>query len=135
MKGASWLRNGTQYVLLLVLVSAALLVVFAAVRFTFRANQIDNEIEEVEKEIAQLQEQKKELENSLANLEELEVIEQIAREKLNLKKEDEQVVILLPEENGSAEGSAPHEGEAPAVEDEQPEPSNPMKWWAYFFGE
>lgn len=110
-----------------VLSAALLIVVVSAARLTYRNYQMTQDIDRVAHEIAKLTEEKKELEQSLASLGDFANIEKEAREKLNLKREGEKVVILLPsgEEEIKTEETT---GTVP-----QREPSNPEKWWKYLF--
>lgn len=118
--------------LLLLLASAIIFTTIAATRITYRRFQLSRTLSEVEQEIADLEAQKAELTETLSSLNEFATIEQAAREVLNLQREGEQVVILLP--NGE-ETTTTGEEETEAEPEELPEPSNPVKWWGYFFGD
>ncbi len=80
-------------------------------------------------EIAELQKQEQELiaknqvlQDSLEYINNDNYKEKIARQQLNLKKEGEVVVNFPAQINFSEQQSAP-----------EPEPTNPQKWWNYFF--
>lgn len=107
----------------------AVVVAASATRLSYKYYVIGQEIGKVNKEIAELTKEKQNLEQSLASFDDAGVLERQAREKLNLQKEGEHVVILLPS------------GETQMKQDESTqkpprahEPSNPVKWWRYFFG-
>ena len=118
--------------LLLLLASAIIFTTIAATRITYRRFQLNRTLSEVEQEIADLEAQKAELTETLSSFNEFATIEQAAREVLNLQREGEQVVILLP--NGE-ETTIAEEEEASEEAEEAPKPSNPVKWWGYFFGD
>lgn len=116
--------------LLLLIVSAIVFATVAAMRITYRRFQLSRSLTDVEREIAELELQQSALTDSLASFNEFATIEQTAREVLNLQREGEQVVILLP--NGQ-EVTQEDSSQEEALE--LKEPTNPVKWWAYFFGE
>lgn len=119
--------------LLLLLASAIIFTTIAATRITYRHFQLNRTLSEVEQEIADLETQKAELTESLSSYNEFATIEQAAREVLNLQRKGEQVVILLP--NGQEAPAPGEEGISEEASTEPPEPSNPVKWWGYFFGD
>jgi len=116
--------------LVLALLALAMFAGISAVRMTYRHFRIERDVGRIEAEIIRLQEEREEAERALVALDDLTAIERVARETLNLKREGEQVVVVVP----SGVPEAPPEGEAVISEPEQ-EPSNPVKWWAYFFGQ
>lgn len=83
-------------VVVLLAVVAALLI-GSSVRVAMRAWEFRREQQAVEEEIRKLQVQSQELSESIRALEEPEVIERLAKEKLNLKNPGEEVVLVLPE--------------------------------------
>lgn len=118
--------------LLLVLVSAVVFVTVSAIRMTYQRFQLGRTLSAVEQEIVALEEERSVLTNALASFDEFSTIEQAAREVLNLQREGEQVIILLPTGEEAARSRIEEEEAATA---EPVEPSNAVKWWAYFFGE
>ena len=85
---------------------------------------------EVDSEVARLQSQSDNLNNSNKELSELikyletpEYKEKEAREKLNLKKEGEQVVVLPDSSELDVNGNVASANTSP----------NPTKWFDYFF--
>jgi cell division protein FtsB len=117
-----------QRAMLAFFVAGILFVAISATRLTYRHWTLKSDLSAVEQEIAELEQEREELSGTLSALDSVEAIERQAREVLNLQRKGEQVVILLP--TGEP---APIEG-AEAAPEEAPEPSNPVKWWAYFFG-
>jgi len=115
--------------LILACVLAALLVVgAAAARLTYRNFRIATDIDQVEAEIAALEREKEEVESAIAGIQDVASLERAAREQLNLQREGEKVVILLP----TGEEEVKPEETAVFV---QKEPNNPEKWWKFFFAE
>jgi len=123
---------------LLAMASVGLLIgAFFIVRSGFEKHQQD---QEVQKEINTLMEQAESLENKSTKLsEKIEYFktsdfkEKLAKEKLNYKKEGEEMVVIKPstladqrEESIVAEGVSDRQ--------EESEIPNYKKWWNYFFG-
>lgn len=79
------------------LVAAALFLSVSAVRIVIRASAIHGEEKKLEQDRAALEEKKRNLELALEHANSPEVIERIAKEKLNLKNEGEQVVVVKTE--------------------------------------
>jgi len=98
---------------------------------TYRKRQIQKEIENLQIEIQSLNQENSEINNLISYFSTKEFEEKEAREKLNLQKEDERMIILRKElesqKNEKKEESAPIQ--APE-EDKSP---NWKKWIEYFF--
>jgi len=118
-------------IVLIVMLSAAVFLVAAASKMTYRQFRLRGELTQVEQEIVELKAERAELNRSLDAFGELATIEKAAREVLNLQREGESVVILLP----SGEDVLENQVEIEAVDEDAGEPKNIIKWWAYFFGE
>lgn len=108
------------------LATIALILVFGAVAFV--TTELYMQKRQVDSEIARLQEQSNNLNRDNQQLSELikyldtqEYKEREAREKLNLKRPGEEVVVL-PEDTGN--------GQVASVNIDIP---NPQKWFNYFF--
>ena len=89
---------------------------------------VDKENSKLEKKIVDLKQQNKEFEDLIKYFSESEYIEKEAREKLNLAKLGEKVVVF------------PKDSFASDVKNNQQDENNkneflPLKWWNYFFGD
>jgi len=99
----------------------------------YRKKQIQKEIEKLETQINQLGQENSDMENLIGYLSSAEFREKEAREKLNLQKDDEKMIVLRkdavqpksenPDETGSTQA---------AREDHSP---NWQKWWKFFFAQ
>lgn len=99
---------------------------------TYRKRQIQKEIENLQSEIQKTNQENSELGNFISYLSTQEFQEKEAREKLNLQKENERMIVLRKEleqkketENGNQESGAG------LIEDKSP---NWQKWLKFFFG-
>lgn len=98
---------------------------------TYRKRQIQKEIGGLQSQIEQLKQENSEMENLTSYLSSTDFREREAREKLNLQKNDEKMIVLQKDvvpPNGNPNNSA---GNAP-VAPEDPSP-NWQKWLKYFF--
>ena len=123
-------KRWKHHAVVVVLAAVSVVVTGAATRMTYRRFQLGQTFTEVEQEIAMLEEERTQLTDTLASFDEFATIEQAAREVLNLQREGEQVVILLPTGEPVTTSEAVNE----EVVEEEVEPSNLVKWWGYFFG-
>src|SRR3990167_8832433 len=82
--------------MLTALIAAAMLTGTAAARVTYRRFHIVQEIRAVDAEIGTLKREKEELERTRDTLNDFATIEKAARELLSLRREGENVVVLLP---------------------------------------
>lgn len=97
----------------------------------YRKRQIQKEIEGLQSQINQLGQQNGDMENLISYLSSTDFQEKEAREKLNLQKNDEKMIVLRKDvvepnsqpQNNSASPQAPPEDNSP----------NWQKWWKYFF--
>ncbi len=94
-----------------------------------RTRQIDLEIEKLKTEAEKIRQSNESLRDKIAYLETSNFEEIIAKEKMNLQKPDEKVVIVKP--SLSKEDSVP----LPETKEEAitEEPANYIKWWNQFF--
>ena len=98
---------------------------------TYRKRQIQKEIENLQSQINQLGQENGEMENLISYLSSTDFQEKEAREKLNLQKNDEKMIVLRKEvvslesqaENNSNNFPIPAEDNSP----------NWKKWWKLFF--
>ena len=102
----------------------------------FKRRDIEAEISKLDAEISKLEKDKNDLNFLLSYVQTDAFVEQEAREKLNLAKAGESLV-LLPDADSSSEAAL--NAAAPALADysqSQAAPavkSNLTKWWQYFF--
>lgn len=109
------------------MVAALLVLVFAAVAFLtvelyWKKKEVDSEISRLQQKSSELNKENQQLSELIKYLDTPEYKEKEAREKLNLKREGEEVVVL-PEidETDMVAGSSTEQQ------------SNPSKWLSYFF--
>jgi cell division protein FtsB len=99
------------------------LVALALGRETYRKYQVQKKIDDLRAELGRLEKSNQDLSDMIAFLQTDEYRERQARQKLNLKADEEEVVVV-PEIEIENE-----------IKDENKERklSNPEKWWNYFF--
>lgn len=117
------------------LLLAVIWVGLVSIKVYYKKYQLDQEIASLKKEIGRIDEQDEELTQLIKNFNNQSFLEKEAKEKLNLKKSDENVV-MVPEAAISQE--LPVENAAnPILGGGQPEEvieNNLIKWWKYLFG-
>ena len=115
----------------------ALLLIFIwfgikAVRMVSQKQELEKEISNLKSEIEKLDKSSREFSQLMDYLKDPNYLEKEAKEKLNLKKQGENVV-LVPEVNITGAAADPLasqiKSETVSVEPE----SNPVKWWKFFF--
>ncbi|MCX6766481.1 MAG: septum formation initiator family protein [Candidatus Moranbacteria bacterium] len=97
----------------------------------YRKRQIQKEIEGLQSQISQMGQQNGDMQNLISYLASTDFQEKQAREKLNLQKSDEKMIVLRKDvvepssqpQNVAANPQAPPEDNSP----------NWQKWWKYFF--
>lgn len=97
----------------------------------YRKKQIQKEIDGLQEQISQLGQSNGDMENLISYLSSTDFQEKEAREKLNLQKNDEKMIVLrkdvvqpnIQTPNQDANRQAPPEDNSP----------NWQKWWQYFF--
>lgn len=100
---------------------------------TYRKRQIQKEIDSLQAQIEDLKQENSEMENLTSYLSSTDFQEKEAREKLNLQKGDEKMIVLRKDvvpQDSQSEDSA----NAPQVPPEDNTP-NWQKWWKHFFEE
>jgi len=96
----------------LALITAALAT--SAARIVIRERAIARERQTVEERIQALEAEKQRLEEAIRALESPEAVERLAKEQLNLKKEGEEVVVVVPERSATASPPAEQRFGSPA---------------------
>ena len=99
----------------------------------YRKRQIQKEIEGLQSQINQMGQENSDMENLISYLSSTDFQEKEAREKLNLQKSDEKMIVLQKDvvqpdsqpQNIASNSQTPPEDNSP----------NWQKWWKYFFAE
>ncbi len=113
------------FILILILILIG--VITAGVKESYRKYQISKEGADFQKEIESLKEENELLSNLLNYLNSEKSLEKEARLKLNLLKEGEKLVIIIPDRKTDSENQL--------LEDaKKDQASNFEKWWEYLFG-
>jgi cell division protein FtsB len=97
---------------------------------TYRKRQIQKEIDALQEQINQMGQENSDMENLIGYFSSTDFQEKEAREKLNLQKSDEKMIVFrkdavqneVPAEN-AGQSQIPSEDNSP----------NWQKWWKYFF--
>jgi cell division protein FtsB len=116
----SILRSKFTTGLLVVLFCA---VAFITVELYWQKREVDSEVKRLQTQADAVSKDNEKLSELIKYLDTPEYKEKEAREKLNLKKEGEQVVVLPESNNNSAQNAS----------DLANQRSNPNKWLDYFF--
>jgi cell division protein FtsB len=114
------------------LFAAALILIFLVVAFgreSYRKYELSKEINDLEKQILQLESTNQQMANLMDYFKKESYLEKEARLKLNLKKPEEKVVIIL--ERDSLYKEVDNNGNQGDID--IPQDSNFWKWWEYFF--
>ena len=108
---------------------AAIFIVLAISKETYRKKQVQKEISELQSEADKIQGDNLRLADKIAYLEGRDYQEKEIRDKLNLQKPDETVVIIKPSLTKKTAKNEPEATDQALVI----KSSNPQKWWSYFF--
>jgi len=130
-KTASYIDKPSLWVrfFLLVGVIAFMLVTYALFKETYKKYQIQKEVETLRVEAEDLEKKNEKMRGLVEYFKTDNYSEKEAREKLNLKKEGEKVVVLRSDDSPNKE-VRPGTEDLPRQEINMP---NPIKWWDYFF--
>lgn len=114
-----------------VLLIAALCIVYAGYRKHDDNQKITQEIDRLKAQALDIAGKKQSLADRITYFQSDEFKERQAKEKLNLKRQDEEVVIIKPvaglkESEKERSESAPQQEQVPSI-------PNYKKWWSYFF--
>lgn len=101
----------------------------SAVRESYRSRTIEKEVETLQKEAQRIQNENDAMAQRIAYFETPEFQEKIAKEKLNLQKPDENVIVVKPSVNQESQVAGALDE---IVADEHPAPIY-QKWWDLFF--
>lgn len=123
----------------LILGGTIILLIFISValgKAVYKRYQIQKEIALIQAEIQKAEGKNKELARLLEYLDTSSFQEKMARQKLNLKREGENVVVIPVKKKGEevilGENNQNNNNE-PLAETKTNKFENPKKWWYYFF--
>lgn len=105
------------------------LISFKAFQEAYRSRKIQKEVEGLQAQAAQIQNENSELKQQIAYLQTPEFQEKVAKEKLNLQKPDENVIVVNP---GVALAQQTQQQQIPQIAAGEELP-NYQKWWNLFF--
>ncbi|KKS69934.1 MAG: hypothetical protein UV40_C0010G0008 [Parcubacteria group bacterium GW2011_GWA1_42_7] len=106
------------------------------VRLTYKRHELNKEINNLKSEVERLEKSSGDLSQLMNYFNSADFLEREAKEKLNLKKEGENVVVV-PEAaivQRINQESQTDSAKAEDKEEKKEEDGNPVKWWKYFFG-
>ncbi|MEA3272976.1 MAG: septum formation initiator family protein [Patescibacteria group bacterium] len=107
-------------------------VMYALYKETYKKRQIQEEVQKLKDQAISLEQGNQKLKGLIEYFQTQNFSEKEAREKLNVKKEGEEVVILRFQESKEKNTGEKEEG---LNEEVVRTISNPLKWWNYFFEE
>ena len=136
----SWRKTGklshlTQYLLFGGLLFAVGFVGFRAAQATIDRIKIAQEVKLLQTQLDALRQQSGALRSAIHNLDRPEALEQEARKRLNVSKEGERTIVLVPQGERAAVTSISENQSVQPKEYVTQEPSNPVRWWYRFFGQ
>ena len=108
---------------------AAALISIRAVKETYRGRKIENEIENLRREAERIQNDNNLLQKQIDYYSTPEFVERVSKDKMNLQKPDENVVIV---NKGTEEQNQATEEKKEMSQTDQNE-KNYKKWWNFFF--
>lgn len=108
---------------------AAALISIRAVKETYRGRKIENEIENLRREAERIQNDNNLLQKQIDYYSTPEFVERVSKDKMNLQKPDENVVIV---NKGTEEQNQTTEEKKEMSQTDQNE-KNYKKWWNFFF--
>lgn len=108
------------------------------VNIFYKKYKVNQEIENLKAEIGKVEKSNQEISSLIDYFSSQSFLEKEAKEKLNLKKEGEQVVIIEPAKEPLATTSQPESVGSQASADQnsaslEKSESNFTRWWRYFF--
>lgn len=119
MDGSTILKSKITMVLLALCLSA---VAFVTVELYMQKRDVDSEVAKLTAQSTKLSTDNKQLSELIKYMDTPEYKEREAREKLNLKRPGEEVVVLPDSDSSGMVAGASQDSE-----------SNPSKWFSYFF--
>lgn len=110
-------------------IALAVFISSSAIREAYRSQSIEKEVEKLKQEAQRIQNENKELSERIAYFQTTDFQEKVAKEKLNLQKPDENVVVVKSN-TAQEEANTNIENTSGDSEDNTP---NYRKWWNLFF--
>ena len=125
------MKKKSSFVVVFFIAGIALAVFIStkAVREAYRSRTIEKEVEGLRQEAQRIQSENDAITQRIAYFETPQFQEKIAKEKLNLQKPDENVVVV---KHGIEQEPQVAGVQDQAVQDEQ-DVQNYRKWWDFFF--
>lgn len=111
-------------------IGAIAAVSFVSYKEAKRNQQINGEIEAMRQEAEKIRKNNENLKEKISYFETPAFQEGVAKEKLNLQKPDEQVVMVKPSEYYESRGENVSDNQTEKAEEDIP---NYLKWWNQFF--
>ncbi len=111
-------------------IGAMAAVAFVSCKEAKRNQQINEEIEAMKQEAEKIRKNNENLKEKISYFETPSFQESVAKEKLNLQKPDEQVVIVKPSEYYESQEENLADSQKEKTEENTP---NYLKWWNQFF--
>jgi len=112
------------------------LISFSTYKEISKKKKIQNEITKLQEEAKKINKENLDIQEKISYLESRDFQEKEARDKLNLQKPGENIVIIKPTilennaEEKKAEGNSVQKNSVEKIST-----SIPLKWWNYFFGD
>jgi cell division protein FtsL len=138
-QGAKIKKILASRITLFFLLLAFIWLIVNVVNVYYRKYKINKEIEDLKAQIASADKSNQQISEMIDYLGSSSYLEKQAREKLNMKKPGEEVVIIEPQKEPAASSSPISQGtvsenknNSPAGESQKPA-SNYSKWWKFFF--
>ena len=121
------IRSRIFFIFLIPILLALLIGIFQQF---YHRYQVKKDLDKLDMEIANFNKQKEDLSNLLDYYKNESNLENEARVRLNLKKEGEEVVIILPTATSTGESGGINSQGSENIENLP----NYKQWWYYFFG-
>ena len=129
-----------SYISLVLILVAVGFVSYQLVEISYKKSQIKKRLPPLEEKIEKAKEKKENLSEMMDYYNTEAYLEKQARSKLNLKKEGEEVVIVVPPkkfEQAKKEGEkilgAQNISNTDEGRSQRTKTTNPQRWWQYFF--
>lgn len=99
--------HNKQFIINIALIIVAMIVSYSAARMVRNVMITREQSAEMTQKIEQLKLKKQELEAELAEIKTKEAVERAAKERLNMKKTGEEVVVVVPEKKDDEQAAQP----------------------------
>lgn len=118
---------------LFLLLLAVIWLMIVLVKTFYQKHQLDNEIANLKQEINKIDKKDQDLGSMLSYFGSQNFLEKEAKEKLNMKKEGENVVAIPEIAGGQQPAAADQPTAIDTTQCQSQEAINLAKWWKYFF--